>query len=175
MTELLCFVEANLSFLLAVLFITNKIDQSIWFTLAFHFTVPIVHVLERFEACYVIGEEDGVCSPIEYLRNTLKVLLPCCIPNLQFYLGVFYFQQERPEFNTDCNLVVFHEFICCHSMHQARRSYATVADDNQLEEMIKLHTWHSRPRSIWHHFTPYLIEWFVSDLIGNLLNFLIAH
>jgi hypothetical protein len=119
MLKLLCLIQADLSFIFTVLLVSDQIDESVWLTLALNLTVPIVHVLEGVEGCYVVGQEDGVGTSVEDFCDALEVLLACCVPNLQLNLGIFYFQQQRSKLNSHSYLVILHELVSGHTMHEA--------------------------------------------------------
>ena len=75
---------------------------------------------------------------IEYLCDALEVLLPCCIPDLQFDLSFVDFEEECSELHTNRDLVVLHELIGRDPVHETRLAYSRIANHDELEKVVEL-------------------------------------
>ena len=52
-------------------------------------------------------------ASVEYLRYTLKALLPCRVPNLELEYLLLQLHKECSEFDADRDLMIRHELIVC--------------------------------------------------------------
>jgi hypothetical protein len=77
-----------------------------------------------------------VCSAVENLRNALKTVLACGIPDLQLEDLLLKFDQECSELDADGDLVILHEFVIGKPVQHARFSDRRVAYDDQLEQEV---------------------------------------
>jgi len=83
-------------------------------------------------------------TPIENFCNGLKALLACCIPNLKLKCDVLYLHKQRPEFDSNSDLMVVNKFVMAHSVHQTRLANSRVPNHNQLKYKLRLWAHSSR-------------------------------
>ena len=131
--ELFCFVITNLPLILPVLLVAYQEAEGVGLGLLLDLTEPVIHIRKSVQASYVVSQKYGMRTSVENLCYRLEVLLASGVPDLQFYPGVVDFKKECSELYSHRDLVVFHELICGHPVHEAGFSNTAVTDNNQLE------------------------------------------
>ncbi len=81
-------------------------------------------VCETSQASDAVGQQYCMGSSVEDLSNRLEGFLSCRIPDLEFEDSLFHFDKQGSELNADCDLMIFRELVCGHSMHKTRLSYS---------------------------------------------------
>ena len=85
---------------------------------------PVAHVVERFFARDVIGQENTVRAPVEDACDRPERLLPRSVPYLKLHYLILYMSDEGAELDTNSHLVLNFEVVVHDPRQQATLSNA---------------------------------------------------
>ena len=69
-------------------------------------------------------------TSVEYLSDALEIFLPGSVPYLQFYFDVVNFKEKSSEFDSNCDVMLFHELIGRNTVHETRFADSRVTYDD---------------------------------------------
>jgi hypothetical protein len=97
---------------------------------------PIFDILETLPFVYGVSEDYPHGSSVVSLRNSLKLLLPRCIPNLQPDFVLADSDGLDLEVNADCGEMRCHEVVLAELQQHVGLTDSTVANHQQFNEVI---------------------------------------
>ncbi len=135
--EFLCTLESHFSLLFHLCLVAYQVDSHILTCVLLDFFEPFHKVHEGVLARHIIGQEHAMRTTVEDTGDRLEGLLAGCVPDLQLdYLAPVYFQPERPEFDTDSDLMLDLELVVHDSLHEATLADTGISNNDQLEQVV---------------------------------------
>ena len=135
--EFLCTLEGHFSLLFHLCLVAYQVDSHILTCVLLNFFEPFHKIHEGVLACHIIGEENAMRTTVEDTGDRLEGLLAGCVPDLQLdNLAPVYFQTERPEFDTDSDLMLNLELVVHDSLHEATLADTGISNNDQLEQVV---------------------------------------
>ena len=108
----------------------------IWSRVLFYLLEPAFEVQERLFVIYIEDNYDAVGPLIVSIGNSAVSFLAGSVPNLELDINLIDLQGSEAEIDSNSTDVVFLEAVVCESHQEAGLSNVSVADQDELEEMI---------------------------------------
>lgn len=102
----------------------------------FNFLQPSPQIVKSLISSDIIGQEDAVCSPVEYPGHRLERFLSRRVPNLQFDYFIVNPDAIGSELYSYGDLMLLLEFIVHYSLHETTLADSSVTNDDQFEEVV---------------------------------------
>lgn len=104
------------------------------------FVQPVPNMIKSVPSSDVINQKGSDCSPVIGPGDRSEILLASGVPDLELDLLLANQDGLRPEFNSDCDVVVLSGFILDELQNEAGFAHSRVSNENELEKvMISIH------------------------------------
>ena len=138
-SEFQCIFVRDLSFSHFIRHITDEVDDDIGVGMVTDLLEPkLLDVLKAFALRYVVTKEHTVASFVETSRDRLELLLPCRIPDLQFYKILLVHNHAKVAGLCSNRDLFLFKPLCRQSIKNAGFSDSCVSYDHDLKEQIIL-------------------------------------
>jgi len=134
--ELHCAVELDLTCALKLTLVADKVDSDVLSRVLLDLLQPTAKILKSLIARNVIGQENAVCTTVENPRHRFERLLARGVPDLKLDDLTIDKKAVAAKLDSNCDLVLLLEFVIHDTLHEAGLAYTSVADDDQLVEVI---------------------------------------